>query len=226
MLEYDLYKTPDNAQKLIIFLHGYNDLVQNYKNIGTYSVNRLQHTALLIPQATQICDKNPNNSQWFGMLEHDPDYARVNPQTLSSEIFEIYEKTHADIANAAKQIDEFIQESAKIYNVDEKKIYLAGFSQGAMLALYCALSRKKRLAGVFCFSGIAAAKEHIKVRSRPKVYLFHGTNDNKVQFKTFADTCSWLDLQKIKYQAFTMQGIAHIVLPEEIEQMCKIVSNS
>lgn len=62
----------------------------------------------------------------------------------------------ADIEQARRSLEllpVFLDELVKTYGVDEKCVYLAGFSQGAMMSLALALTRPDRIAGVVAMSG-------------------------------------------------------------------------
>ena len=54
-----------------------------------------------------------------------------------------------------EQISEFIGELVAEYNLDAQRIYLCGFSQGAIMSLSAALSEPEKFAGVVAMSGRA-----------------------------------------------------------------------
>ena len=60
---------------------------------------------------------------------------------------------------------------------------LAGFSQGAMMALHAGLSLDRRLAGILAFSGACCRRRVSRSREalRPPVALIHGEFDEVVE---------------------------------------------
>ena len=62
----------------------------------------------------------------------------------------------ADIEQAKRSLEMlagFLDELVKTYGVDDKCVYLAGFSQGAMMSLALALTRPEKIAGLVAMSG-------------------------------------------------------------------------
>ena len=62
----------------------------------------------------------------------------------------------ADIEQAKRRLEllpVFLDELVKTYGADDKRVFLAGFSQGAMMSLALALTRPEKIAGVVAMSG-------------------------------------------------------------------------
>jgi phospholipase/carboxylesterase len=84
-----------------------------------------------------------------------------------------------------KQIARFIDELVHRYDVDADRVFVAGFSQGAIMGLAALLTSPQRIAGVAAMSGRllpevlphAAAPEAL--RGKP-VLIVHGTRDEKL----------------------------------------------
>jgi phospholipase/carboxylesterase len=55
--------------------------------------------------------------------------------------------------NSRQLLLRFVDELARSYNVDPERIYLLGFSQGAIMSLYAALTEPKKFAGIVTMSG-------------------------------------------------------------------------
>ncbi|MBR1399294.1 MAG: hypothetical protein IJ564_03855 [Alphaproteobacteria bacterium] len=226
MFEFQTYLSDVKAKKLAIYLHGYNDSVQNCAAIAECFEKYLQNAVLVVPQSPQKCDKNKNNMQWFGMLDVDAQNRRRNPEISAEEIFNIYENAGKSVSDCAKRINEFISQMQTKFGIDDAHTYLIGFSQGAMLTVFTALSRKKQLAGAFCLSGMIAAKNVLEkeICAKPKVYLFHGEDDLKVQYKTLDITISWLQNHGISPYIRRIKNLPHKVTEEEILQVCRIIN--
>ena len=226
MLKYETDILGATPRNLVIFLHGYNGTVADHQYALDWFKKYLRNAIFIVPHAPETSDKNPQKLQWFGMLKHDPDNIRALPQTTPEEIFAIYNKTGADIDLCAQLINFFINEMQEKYEVDDAHTFLCGFSQGAMLTVYAALSRYATLGGAFVFSGLVAGADMLaaKINSRPQMYLFHGKDDLKVQFKTLPFSADWLVQQKVPVGVKIYPGLAHKMNEEEIRTASEIIN--
>jgi len=228
MFDFKQYNLGENPQNLVIFLHGYNGNLEDHQYAVDWLNEYLQSAILLTPQAPEVCDKNPSKRQWFGMLKHDPEYRRINPAVSNEDIFAIYNFAGEQIDACAAQINDFITSQQQRLNIDDKNTFLIGFSQGAMLSIYCALSRSSSLGGVFVLSGLIAGEAKLaqKIHSRPPLYLFHGVNDLKVQYKTLTSTVDWLHCHNIEVQSKIYHDLAHRINEDEIKFIAAKIAES
>lgn len=228
MLKYEEINSPLHPRNLLIFLHGYNGNLQDHSQILSWLQRYFPQDTIIAPQAPEICDKNPEKLQWFGMLKYDKDNIRTQPQTNVSEIYAIYNQAFAEINKRSEEINSFISEQQKLHNLTDSQTYIIGFSQGAMLAIFSALSRPTKISGVFALSGLVAAAAELdkNIRSRPPVFLYHGEKDQKVQFKTAEFSLTWLTEHKIKASLQTYPELSHHVTESEIKNIAEIISYS
>lgn len=84
-----------------------------------------------------------------------------------------------------KLLAKFIDEAVVAYGADPARVYLGGFSQGAIMALATLLTAPDKVAGAFAMSGRLlpevlphAAAEHA-LRGKPAL-IVHGTADDKL----------------------------------------------
>ncbi|MBR5154337.1 MAG: dienelactone hydrolase family protein [Alphaproteobacteria bacterium] len=208
----------NKAQRLIVFLHGYNSCIEDLlPSIGILE-KELNNTLIIIPSADMTCERNPNKKQWYALNDVDPERKRRNPITSIDEIIDIYNKTGNRISNVSKRLNSFISGLQKQYKITNKNTYIMGFSQGAMLALYTGLTRRYEVGGVFSFAGIICGKDMLEkeISSTPKVYLFHGTSDLSVQYKTLEYTKDWLSSHDIDWESIEYDGIEHRLIDDEM----------
>ncbi|MFL6229351.1 MAG: alpha/beta hydrolase [Pyrinomonadaceae bacterium] len=91
----------------------------------------------------------------------------------------------ADVAQARaslQQLAQFIGELIDAYSVDPRRVYLLGFSQGAMMSLSLMLSQPASVAGIVAMSGRLPAEALADVRDADAlaglpVLVTHGTFD-------------------------------------------------
>ena len=226
MLTYKSYILGNNPQNLVIFLHGYNGNPADHQYAIDWLKQYLQQSILIVPEAPEICDKNPQKKQWFGMLKYDAANRRSQPETTVAEIMDIYNAAAPEIVSRAQMLNEFISNMQQQFNIDNAHTYLIGFSQGAMLTIWTALTRAQNIAGGFVLSGLIAAEKTLSDRivSRPPLYLFHGQDDMKVQFKTLDFSVQWLQQRQIPLKVQTYSGLAHRINEDEIKSIADIIN--
>lgn len=142
-------------KKLVVFLHGYIDSDTGLDKILANFEEKLTDCALHIPQAPLVCEIHDKRRQWYSMHEFDPDDARKYVPTLK-ECTDIYNRMTKGFDSAYTYLTPYIDNLLNEYQLQDKDLYLCGFSQGAMLAIYTALMRDKKIGGCVSFSGIMA----------------------------------------------------------------------
>ena len=83
----------------------------------------------------------------------------------------------SDVLNAKKYIESFLEIHSKNY----KKIYLVGFSQGAMLSYLVGLTNNF-VSGICCLSGWVDLRFSNFTNKTSIIYASHGKNDNVVPY--------------------------------------------
>lgn len=226
MFEYDSYITGEQPDKLVIFLHGYNGTIATHQYALDWFKQYVQNAVIIAPHAPQISDKNPERRQWFGLRKYDAANTRSQPQTSVEDIFDIYNRAAPEIDSCAAQINNFIDTIQQKYGIDDAHTFLCGFSQGAMLTIYTALSRATVLGGAFALSGLAAGVDLLqtKIKAHPPLYLFHGEDDLRVQYKTLPTTLAWLKKNNIPANVQTYAGLDHRMKEEEIRLIADIIN--
>ena len=118
------------------------------------------------------------------------------------------------------QIARFIDEAAEAYNADPARVYVAGFSQGGIMALATLLTTPERIAGAVAMSGrllpevLPHAASPARLRDKP-LLIVHGVDDEKLGIH-FAH---WARKQieqlpiALTYREFAM---GHAVVPESL----------
>ncbi len=90
------------------------------------------------------------------------------------------------ILRSARQIQLLIEQQ-EMHDIRPQRIILAGFSQGAAMALYCGLRQPRPLAGIIALSGYLLRPKHLQEEIRPEaratpIFLAHGKEDPVVPF--------------------------------------------
>ena len=141
----------------------------------------------------------------FGANEQDllPIAARLDPrlavasprgpyQIRSGSYSWVNGNTADELGSARRMILACIDQVADSQGADRSRVYLAGFSQGAMLTLAIALTEPEKIAGAAVLSGrlVAAVRdnhaENERLRGFP-ILVTHGTEDRQIPIRSAHD---------------------------------------
>jgi phospholipase/carboxylesterase len=124
----------------------------------------------------------------------------------------------------------FIENLHKKHKFDKHKVFLGGFSQGAVMSLSVALKKPELLKGVLFLSGkmpdgaeaIADKKENYK---KLKIFMAHGTEDKVLTVEEARTVKSFLEKHNfpINYNEFQMP---HSINKETLNKLVSWLKNS
>jgi phospholipase/carboxylesterase len=91
-----------------------------------------------------------------------------------------------EFRRAAKALKEFVDTAPASYPIDPRRIVVAGFSQGGMMAYHLALSDPSRFAGLIALSSWFPPQLAEEVPKLPEqegfpVLVLHGTRDDRIE---------------------------------------------
>jgi len=114
----------------------------------------------------------------------------------------------ADIDAARRTVLECIDQVVETTGADRSRVYLAGFSQGAMLTLAIALTEPEKIAGAAVLSGRLAApvrEQHAaadRLRAFP-ILVVHGRDDRQIPLRAGHEVRDFLKpLVALEYHEF------------------------
>jgi phospholipase/carboxylesterase len=181
------------AKSLVIFLHGYgadgNDLI----GLGREWQSALPDTDFVSPHAPEACAQNPSGRQWWDL------HVRSDAERWTG------------LNTAGPELDAFISAELERTGLKPGKLALVGFSQGTMMALHVGLRRPEALAGIIGYSGVLAGAEYLKaeIRSRPPVFLAHGTMDQVIPVDALVASVEALAENGVARSWHVAHGMAH-----------------
>ncbi len=184
-------------ESLVVFLHGWgvdgNDLI----GLADEWARLLPRTRFVSPHAPEVCDENPAGRQWFSLAARSPDALLRGAE------------------KAARGIDRFLDDALTKAGLDESRLALVGFSQGAMMALHVALRRARPMAAVVGYSGALIGAEALDgaIRSRPFVFLAHGDADPVVPPGSLHAAVAALAAHEVPVRWHIARGIGHGIDP-------------
>ncbi|MFK7903999.1 MAG: alpha/beta hydrolase [Chitinophagales bacterium] len=158
-------KTP-----LILMLHGFKSNMNDLFALKDFIDPRFTVVSLQAPHMA-----NQNQYKWYDLMFSSGGNIQSNlPQ--ASESVEL-------LAN-------FVDAAVDQFQADEDQVYLLGFSQGAMMSLYLALSKPQKIAGAAILSGKAIeglsnhTSDDSEALSNLSLLVTHGKKDEVINIDT------------------------------------------
>lgn len=115
-----------------------------------------------------------------GHLSHPPGYAFFSIQGFGKPDRDVFDE-------GVRKLTSFIDHACEQYPLDISKVYLLGFSQGAILAMTLGLTLGNRIKGIVALSGYIPGfvKEEYNIKDVGKISLFisHGEMDQILPFE-------------------------------------------
>ena len=104
-------------------------------------------------------------------------------------------------------------------------ILLSGFSQGAMMSLFCALYGKLKVAGVLSYSGMLVPNPHSQIIHKPQLKLLHGDEDQVVPLQACYKTIDFLKKHKVPMEYNIERGIGHTITNSGLNKGGEFLAN-
>lgn len=181
------------AKQLVILLHGHAADGDDIISLGTQWQRMLPDAAFAAPTAPEFCTSPPMGFEWFDASSADPaDHWRGVEATTPA-------------------LDGFIDAELATHELDASALALAGFSQGAIMALHAGLRRDPGPKAVVSFSGTLIGVERLEaeIACRPQVMLIHGDRDDIIPVQALQYTQAALLREGVPVRAQVAEGIAH-----------------
>lgn len=224
MINEEIAHINGHPQKLIVFLHGYQDCAGHIDH-KTTELQKINNTALHIPEAPFISEIDNTTHQWFSIKQFDPNETRRDTPSWE-EFVEIYNKMTVGLETAYQNIMEYADNLLNEYQLDYKDLFICGFSQGAMCAMYSGLMCPLKVGGIVSFGGILAAQGYIEnhYKSRPDVLLLHGTEDDKIRIGALDFTYSNLQTLGCNVHKMAFANTPHRITEEQLKQATEFIT--
>jgi phospholipase/carboxylesterase len=192
------------AQQLVVFLHGYGADGKDLIELGQQWRAILPDAVFVAPHAAERCPASPMGRQWFALSNRSPDDPRGAADRWDG------------VRSARPLIDEFLDAELAKLGLDESRLALVGFSQGAMMAMHVGFRRGKAPAAIVSFSGLLVGPEHLaeaKARNPrgepPPILLVHGDQDPMIPVDAMFIAMNELAAAEIPNQWHLSMGVGH-----------------
>ena len=191
------------TSQLVVFLHGYgadgNDLIE----LGRQWRALMPEIGFVSPNAPE---RSPGTMgrQWFALSNRPPDDPGGGAERWNGAV------------KARGAIDAFLDAELERLGLDNSKLALVGFSQGAMMALHVGLRRPRAPAAILGFSGLLVGPERLNEATArdahgrpPPILLVHGDQDPMIPFEAMFMAAEALAQASIPTQWHLSLGIGH-----------------
>ena len=186
------------SRQLIIILHGYGADGADLISLGRQWQQLLPDAEFVAPNAPQFCQNPPIGYQWFPL--------KVTEMGVTSSPQERWQGA----VDTAPILKAFIEQELARTGFEPSQLALAGFSQGAMMALHMGLHHPPAPASIVSFSGMLLGLDRLEeIKAKPPIFLAHGSLDDIVPFAAMELTKNALENIGIKVTPHIEQGMAH-----------------
>jgi phospholipase/carboxylesterase len=187
----------------IVLLHGYGSDGNDLIGLAPHWQPILPHALFVSPNAPEVCRQSAFGFQWFD-ISFDGDRLA---------------KRQIGVVQARPVLVEFLADLWTQTGIVPEQTVLAGFSQGAMMALHVGLSLPQKLMGIIAFSGAFLPPQGFgsDAFAKPPVCLVHGDMDDVVDPEHSADADIALRLAGVEVSYHVSQGTAHGIAPDGLQ---------
>ena len=175
-------------KKIIFIFHGYGADKENMKPIGQALAQSFEDIEIRMPDGFQECNEGIGY-QWFPFGDED------NEESWYREYLKI-----------EPIMTKYVDETAAKHGLTRSDVILAGFSQGAMLAL--TLGLRISACAAISFAGTLLGRE-IPSDSPTKILIAHGEIDNVMPIHYARESYEFLLSKKVDAKMVTSPMLAH-----------------
>lgn len=199
-------------ESLLILLHGYGSNGADLFSMKDQAIEVLgENIAILSPDAPFACEMGMGEDyrQWFSLSDYSKD------------------KLDQGAKQAYPYVKDFILAQSTRLGLPLSKVVLAGFSQGCMMSLYTSLRLDEPLAAVIGWSGMLLGEDKLddELKSRPKIQLWHGDQDDVVPPQMTGVAEEILKKHGLDVQAYLIKGMGHGVAPQQVVESFKFAKS-
>jgi phospholipase/carboxylesterase len=190
-------------KQAVVLLHGYGSDGADLIGLAPHWQGVLPDAVFISPNAPEQCRQLSYGFQWF-------DVAMEGDRLASRQM---------GVVTARPVLIEFLEDLWAQSGLVPENTILAGFSQGAMMALHVGLSLPRPLMGIIAFSGAFLPPEGFGVSdfAQPPVCLVHGDMDNVVDPELSADAELALRLAGYDVSYHVSEGVGHGIAPDGLD---------
>ena len=185
-------------RQIVVLLHGYGSDGSDLIALASHWQELLPDALFVSPNAPDTTRENPLGFQWFAL-----DINRAASRLTN-------------LPGAVPVVVEFLNALWAQTRLAAADTILAGFSQGAMMALHVGLALPEPPMGIIAFSGALVEPENLarKAGAKPPVCLVHGALDEVVEARYCAEAAEKLTALGYSVSHHVSDGVGHSIAPD------------
>jgi phospholipase/carboxylesterase len=189
-------------QPLVIFLHGYGSNEEDLFGIKDELPARYNFLSVRAPITME-----EGSYQWFRKKGE----GAYNGET-------------DDLKTSGKVLLDFVAQAAKKYHTEPNKVFLVGFSQGAIMSYEVALRHPEAVGGIAALSGriLPVLRSELKPdenRQKLAIFIGHGTADKRLPYIDGTEADSLLQSLSLKPEFHAYPGVGHSISATEMQDL-------
>ena len=222
---------------LLIFFVG-NLFSQTINTTLTYSVNLPSKKETKIPVLILLHGYGSNETDLFDLAKaFDPRFITFSlraPNQISESGYCWYpmdfladgqfKYEYQNAKSSRSKILSFISNACKAYHLDSTRVFLLGFSQGAIMSYDIALSSPDKIKGIMALSGrLLEESKQIKTNlaqlAKVKVFIAHGNSDNTIKIVEAERANTFFKEKQITDLTFKNYEMTHAISGKELNDI-------
>ncbi len=190
-------------EPLVIFLHGFGSNEQDLFGIKDALPPSWTYLSVRAPMPV-----GPNGYRWFTKTTGEDEY---NGET-------------ADLQRSARLIEDFVTQATAKYHTQSHRVFLVGFSQGAIMSYEVGLRKPALVRGIAALSGsvLPVLKAELKAdasREELAIFIGHGTLDQALPYVSATRANDVLLGLGLKPAFHGYPGMPHTVSEAEVQDL-------
>ncbi|QJI12295.1 alpha/beta fold hydrolase [Pseudomonas sp. ADAK22] len=197
-------------QPLVIFLHGFGSNEEDLFGIKDALPSTWTYLSARAPMPV-----DPQGYRWFTKTPGDGDY---NGET-------------ADLQRSAALIEDFVGKATAKYHTHSDRVFLVGFSQGAIMSYEVGLRKPALVRGIAALSGsvLPVLKAELKPSEslgKLAIFIGHGTLDQALPYASATQANEVLVGLGLTPEFHGYPGMPHTVSETEVQDLKAWLENS
>ncbi|AZF64476.1 alpha/beta hydrolase [Pseudomonas sp. LBUM920] len=197
-------------QPLVIFLHGFGSNEEDLFGIKDALPSTWTYLSARAPMPV-----DPQGYRWFTKTPDDGDY---NGET-------------ADLQRSAALIEDFVGKATAKYHTHSDRVFLVGFSQGAIMSYEVGLRKPALVRGIAALSGsvLPVLKAELKPSEslgKLAIFIGHGTLDQALPYASATQANEVLVGLGLTPEFHGYPGMPHTVSETEVQDLKAWLENS
>ena len=199
-------------QQLVVICHGVGVNGADLIGVAPMLAAALPHAVIAAPDGPEPYDMIPPGNptegrQWFSLQDWRP---------LALE---------AGVRSARDTLDRYIDETLVELGIPPTEYALAGFSQGAMMALFTGLRRPTPPRAILAYSGMLLGPTELRdeMTNRARVLLVHGEDDEVVPSEASSVAADVLQALDVPVELMMRRNLGHGIDPEGLAAGARVL---